>query len=186
MRQRFFDGANPIMALETFPNWIIEGKLKDAGLLNRELSGIPGMIGDLGKVAALTAAGYIWGFSLSLLAVTMDGVSYGFRGLASLRHAPILSLSRFRDSWFVVREGGGADAPLLLYWANPIMAWERNGFRISDLGFREGVPLMRHEYLWGFSLRLLAVTMDGVSYGFRGLASLRHAPILSLSRFRDS
>ena len=52
MRQRFFDGANPIMALEIFPNWIIEGKLKDAGLLNREFSGIPGMIGDLGKVAA--------------------------------------------------------------------------------------------------------------------------------------
>ena len=133
MRQRFFDGANPIMALETFPNWIIEGKLKDAGLLNRELSGIPGMIGDLGKVAALTAAGYIWGFSLSLLAVTMDGVSYGFRGLASLRHAPILSLSRFRDSWFVVREGGGlmAAAVFILGQSNHDVGKER----ISDFGF---------------------------------------------------
>jgi hypothetical protein len=29
------------------------------------------------------------------------------------------------------------------------MAWERNRFRTSDLGFREGVPLMRHEYVWG-------------------------------------
>ena len=118
------------MVLETFPNWIIEGKLKDAGLLNRELSGIPGMIGDLGKVAALTAAGYIWGFSLSLLAVTMDGVSYGFRGLASLRHAPILARSRLRDSLFVVREGGGLMADAFLM--GPIQSWHGRYFQLDS------------------------------------------------------
>ena len=39
-----------------------------------------------------------------------DRVRCGIRGSASPRRAPVLSVSRFRDSWFVVREGGGLPA----------------------------------------------------------------------------
>ena len=42
--------------------------------------------------------------------ISTDRVRCGIRELASPRRAPVLSVSRFRDSWFVVREGVGLRA----------------------------------------------------------------------------
>ena len=53
----------------------------------------------------------VGGFSFfeSIFSYT-DRVRCGIRESASPRRAPVLSASRFRDSWFVVREGVGLRA----------------------------------------------------------------------------
>ncbi len=45
------------------------------------------------------------------------------------------------------REGVGTDVPTIFLWE--MGQTGKNGVRGAGCGVREGVPLVRHEYVWG-------------------------------------